>query len=140
MSDVAEFSIRKLSDIVSARRHGRKLCRSMGFDEVDVARIVTAISELCDLLFQETKQGTIRITKVEEADRIGLEVSIRDIQANLPEMTQWLRGEYAESLGLHRCLSNLKLLMDEITMKTGEKLLIMMKIWKKAEPVLKTSP
>lgn len=73
-----EFSISSEGDIVTARRIVRNAALQLGFRQTDVARIVTAASELAPNIFRYAGSGVMRLRKVEDANRVAMELQFID--------------------------------------------------------------
>ncbi|CAM5188069.1 Serine/threonine-protein kinase RsbT OS=Ureibacillus acetophenoni OX=614649 GN=SAMN05877842_111148 PE=4 SV=1 [Ureibacillus acetophenoni] len=67
MENILEININTEWDIIIARQIARETSKSIGFDTVDQARIVTAISEIAKNIFLYAEEGKIRIEKIVNA-------------------------------------------------------------------------
>ncbi|CAM5206729.1 Serine/threonine-protein kinase RsbT OS=Ureibacillus acetophenoni OX=614649 GN=SAMN05877842_111148 PE=4 SV=1 [Ureibacillus acetophenoni] len=67
MENILEININTEWDIITARQIARETSKSIGFDTVDQARIVTAISEIAKNIFLYAEEGKIRIEKIVNA-------------------------------------------------------------------------
>jgi serine/threonine-protein kinase RsbT len=109
------IKVKNVRDIITARRQGRMICQELGFNDMDQARIVTAISEIASTICEQAKEGTVYIESVEEADRIGLRVRIEDILPSVPDLYQLIEEDTTSNSGISNGLMNGKLLMDDFT-------------------------
>jgi serine/threonine-protein kinase RsbT len=91
------------------------ICQELGFNDIDQARIVTAISEIASNICEQAKEGTVYIESVEEADRIGLRVRIEDILPSVPNLYKLIEEDTTSNSGISNGLMNGKLLMDDFT-------------------------
>lgn len=107
-------------DIVVARQSGRDLAKSLGFGEVDQARITTAISELARNIYLYAKQGEIEVSPVYEGDKVGIKIISRDNGPGIKDVLKALEDGYSTSGGLGAGLPGVKRLMDEFAIESGE--------------------
>ncbi|WP_027414844.1 anti-sigma regulatory factor [Aneurinibacillus terranovensis] len=107
-------------DIVVARQTGRDLAKSLGFGEVDQARITTAISELARNIYLYAKTGKIELRKASEGDKVGIQIISRDNGPGIKDVMKALEDGYSTSGGLGAGLPGVKRLMDEFTIETSE--------------------
>jgi serine/threonine-protein kinase RsbT len=111
----AIVKVNNVRGIIAARRQGRMICQELGFNDIDQARIVTAISEIASHICEQAKEGTVYIESVEEADRIGLKVRIEDILPSVPDLYKLIKEDTTSNSGISNGLMNGKLLMDDFT-------------------------
>src|SRR5215813_6938500 len=77
-SPSGEVSIRAEGDIVVARRSVRDAATQLGFGQTDVARIVTAASELARNVYRYAGEGVMRWRSLEQDGRVAIEVQFLD--------------------------------------------------------------
>lgn len=107
------FQINYEWDIVYIRSEVREMARTMGFDELDQARIVQSVSELARNVVQYADNGTISVDAVEEDSRTGLRILVQDTGpgiTNFEEITKGKRPAFGETSGLQ----HVDMLMDEM--------------------------
>jgi serine/threonine-protein kinase RsbT len=107
-------------DIVVARQSGRDLAKSLGFGEVDQARITTAISELARNIYLYAKQGEIEVSPVYEDDKVGIKIVSRDNGPGIKDVMKALEDGFSTSGGLGAGLPGVKRLMDEFSIESSE--------------------
>ncbi|WP_047150579.1 anti-sigma regulatory factor [Aneurinibacillus tyrosinisolvens] len=107
-------------DIVVARQSGRDLAKSLGFGEVDQARITTAISELARNIYLYAKKGEIELAALSEGDRVGIQIISRDNGPGIRDVMKALEDGYSTSGGLGAGLPGVKRLMDEFSIESSE--------------------
>jgi serine/threonine-protein kinase RsbT len=107
-------------DIVVARQSGRDLAKSLGFGEVDQARITTAISELARNIYLYAKKGEIELASLSEGDRVGIQIISRDNGPGIKDVMKALEDGYSTSGGLGAGLPGVKRLMDEFSIESSE--------------------
>ncbi|WCK53691.1 anti-sigma regulatory factor [Aneurinibacillus sp. Ricciae_BoGa-3] len=107
-------------DIVVARQTGRDLAKSLGFGEVDQARITTAISELARNIYLYAKKGEIELSSVYEDDKVGIRIMSRDEGPGIKDVVRALEDGYSTSGGLGAGLPGVKRLMDVFSIESAE--------------------
>lgn len=106
-------------DIVTARQAGRELCRSLGFNVVDLTRITTAISELARNIILYAGTGTISISTINNSDMVGIEIIAQDEGPGIADVQKALTDGFSASNGLGAGLPGVRRLMDEFEIKSG---------------------
>lgn len=106
-------------DIVTARQAGRELCRSLGFNVVDLTRITTAISELARNIILYAGTGTISISTINNSDMVGIEIIAQDEGPGIADVQKALTDGFSTSNGLGAGLPGVRRLMDEFEIKSG---------------------
>ncbi len=105
-------------DIVTARQVGRKEAKSIGFDMIAQAKIITAISELARNIYLYAEQGKIHITKITKESSVGICIIASDSGPGIPNVELVLQEGYSTSQGLGAGLPGVKRLMDEFEIET----------------------
>ncbi|MGX9136233.1 anti-sigma regulatory factor [Rummeliibacillus sp. JY-2-4R] len=105
-------------DIVTARQLGRKKAKSIGFDMIAQAKIITAISELARNIYLYAEQGKIHITKITKGSSVGICIIASDSGPGIPNVELVLQEGYSTSQGLGAGLPGVKRLMDEFDIET----------------------
>lgn len=103
-------------DIINARRTGRDFVRRIGFNEIDQARITTAISELARNIYLYANKGKIYFTKVNKQSRLGVCVCAVDQGPGIADIRRVMEDGYSTSGGLGLGLPAVKRLMDEFNL------------------------
>ena len=107
------------ADVFKARRVGREMAHSLGFDEIGAGEIETAISELAtNLVKHRAKNGEIILIPLNDEGGVGIEVRSEDEGPGIKniEMAMKEGGSTAGTLGIG--LSGVKRFMDEFSIES----------------------
>lgn len=107
------------TDVLRAIKIGRVMAQSIGFDEIGVGQIETAVSELAtNLIKHRAKNGEIILKLLNDKGRIGIEVRSEDEGPGIKNITLAMKegGSTAGTLGIG--LSGVKRLMDEFLIES----------------------
>ncbi len=107
------------TDVLRARRIGREMAQNIGFDEIGVGEIETAISELAtNLVKHRAKNGEIILIPLNDKGMIGIEVRSEDEGPGIKNTALAMKegGSTAGTLGIG--LSGVKRLMDEFLIES----------------------
>lgn len=117
MKSLLEITINAESDIIAARQIARETSNTIGFDKVDQARIVTAISEIAKNIIMYAHIGLIKIEIIEKENKKGISIKaidrgpgIVDIKSALDESN--LKGLGAGLPGVRRLMDSLEIESD----------------------------
>ena len=126
-----ERPIKTEGDIVAARRTIRDAAAAIGFGQTDVARIVTASSELARNVFRYAGEGTMRWKGLAQSDRVGIEVVFADHGPGIPDIAMAMREGYSTGGGMGMGLPGAKRLMDEMEIQSaaGEGTRVTLRKW-----------
>lgn len=119
MENILEININTEWDIITARQIARETSKSIGFDTVDQARIVTAISEIAKNIFLYAEEGKIRIEKIvnaKNADEKGISITAIDNGPGIIDIKSVL--DESNSKGLGAGLPGVKRLMDSLEIQS----------------------
>jgi serine/threonine-protein kinase RsbT len=100
-------------DIVHIRSEAREIAREIGFDELDQARIVQAISELARNVIHHAEKGMVTLSEVEEEGRKGLKIRVQDLGPGIPNFKELMQGA-GQAVGETSGLKSVDVLMDEM--------------------------
>jgi serine/threonine-protein kinase RsbT len=119
-------------DIVTARQEGRLLASQLGFSSSEQVLIATAISEAARNIIQYAGKGTIQLRSVDEGNKEGILIIVRDSGPGITNIDQAMMDGYSSSGGLGLGLSGMKRLMSELEIisETGKGTTLIMKRWK----------
>lgn len=119
-------------DIMAARQASRALGAELGFSNLDMTFVATAISELARNILQYAGHGVVVISPIEQGTRKGIQVIIQDEGPGIPDLDQALQDGYSTSNGLGLGLPGSRRLMDEfqIISTVGKGTKITMSKWK----------
>jgi|GEM_PF-136844 len=118
-------------DIVTVRKTVRDKAGLLGFNPIDVTRIVTAASELARNIVRYAGSGLMNWRVIEIGDRLGLELSFEDQGPGIEDLEQALEPGFTTSGGLGLGLPGAKRLMDEMEIKSqkGRGTRVMIRKW-----------
>ena len=114
-----EFRISTESDIVTARRLVREAAVAVGFEIVDVTRIVTAASELTRNIYHYAGTGLMRWRTLHQGEKVGLELVFEDQGPGIADLAQAMEMGFSTGKGLGLGLPGAKRLMDEMTVESA---------------------
>lgn len=108
-------------DIVSARQHGRTLAAEMGFSRPDQALIATAISELARNIMNYAGLGEIRLERVEQRGKSGLQITALDEGPGIANIEEAMTDGFSTGASLGLGLPGTRRIVDdfEITSTLG---------------------
>ncbi len=119
MKNILEVNINTEWDIITARQIARETSKTIGFDTVDQARIVTAISEIAKNIFLYAQAGQIIIEKVENAKNVaekGISITAIDNGPGILDIKSVL--DESNTKGLGAGLPGVKRLMDSLEIQS----------------------
>ncbi len=121
LEDRKVIPIRTVSDIVTARQHGRELALQSGFSETESTLIATIISELARNIVLYAQSGEIALQKAVGGDRHhrGIIIISKDNGPGIPDVQRALVGGYSTSGGLGLGLCGVRRMVDEFYIDTG---------------------
>ena len=100
------------ADIVAARRAGRSMAETLGFQGADLTVIATAISELSRNIVKYAGHGEIVLWHDQNGRGPGIAVQARDQGPGIADLALAMQDGYSTSLGLGLGLPGAKRLMD----------------------------
>jgi len=112
------IQIETSTDIVRVRRKVREIATTLGFSITDVARIVTAASELARNIVQFAGSGVMQWTILRRNELIGIQLIFVDKGPGIPDVELAMREGYSSGNGLGMGLPGVKKLMDEMEVKS----------------------
>jgi serine/threonine-protein kinase RsbT len=131
---VDEFRIALVSetDLIAARREGRRLATELGFSATEATLVATAISEVGRNILIHAGEGIIIITPINEKGRLGLSVVAEDEGPGIADLEAAMRDGYSTGGGFGFGLPGARRLMDqfEIVSAKGEGTTVTMKKWR----------
>jgi serine/threonine-protein kinase RsbT len=125
------IKVRGDADVVSARVGGRLLAVDLGFLMSDIVAIATSISEVARNIVRYAESGTVELTQLSDAGRIGIQVVARDEGPGIADIATAMRDGYSTGNGLGLGLPGCQRLMDEleITSDRGVGTTVVMRKW-----------
>jgi serine/threonine-protein kinase RsbT len=115
VADVVLVRVAADADIVTARQVGRQMADELGFSATDSTLLATAISEIARNITNYAGSGEVRISIVERAGRVGIEVVASDEGPGIADVERALQDGYTTGSGLGLGLPGARRLMDEFT-------------------------
>jgi serine/threonine-protein kinase RsbT len=118
-ADSGEVRIEAEADIAVARRAVREVAMQIGFGATEIARIVTAASELGRNVHKYAGNGVMRWRAVAAGEKAGLELRFEDQGPGISDVNDALREGFTTGGGLGMGLPGAKRLMDEMEIETA---------------------
>ncbi|HEX9781865.1 MAG TPA: ATP-binding SpoIIE family protein phosphatase [Opitutaceae bacterium] len=109
-----------LSDIGRAQRVAKEMATALGFDELRGEEIVLAASELASNLIRHARRGTLTMTPVTDAGRIGMQVESLDSGPGIADVEQALTDGFSTGSGLGYGLGAVNRLMDTLDISSQQ--------------------
>lgn len=131
MADEQVVAVRTQVDIVVARQTGRQMAAALGFFGADLTLIATAISEIARNLIEHAGEGMVRIARVHNGIREGLQVTVTDQGPGIADIARAMEDGYSTGQGLGLGLPGARRLMDEFELQSqiGKGTRIVMRKW-----------
>jgi serine/threonine-protein kinase RsbT len=128
-----EVGIKTEGDIVVTRRTLREAAVHLGFAQTDVARIVTAGSELARNVYKYAREGVMRWHIVRNNDRVAIEVQFLDRGPGIKDIDLALQEGYSTGGGMGMGLPGVKRLVDELEIASvvGEGTTVTLRKWRR---------
>jgi len=128
-----EVPITGEGDIVIARRAVRGVAMELGFTHTDVARIVTAASELARNVFRYAEKGVMRWSSVQRGGRTAIELRFVDRGPGIADVQLALTEGYSTGGGLGMGLPGAKRLVDELEIESsaGQGTTVTLRKWRR---------
>jgi serine/threonine-protein kinase RsbT len=119
------------ADIVVARQKGRAFAAEIGFTQVDLTLIATAISELTRNIVEYAKKGDVIIRSTQNGTKKGIEIIAHDDGPGIPDIALAMQDGYSSRKSLGLGLPGTKRLMDEfdIISRSGDGTTVTIKKW-----------
>ncbi len=119
------------SDIVNARTAARELAHRVGFEEIDVVLIATAVSEAARNIVEHANRGEIILSTLQHGKDKGLEIVAQDKGPGIAHVAEALQHGYSTTRELGLGLPGMKRLMDEfhIVSRVGSGTKVTMRKW-----------
>ncbi len=123
--------IRSDTDIVTAREQGRVLAGKIGFSQVELTVIATAISEIARNIVEHAKSGEMVFTGCQHGPKQGIQIIAMDKGPGIPDVARAMQDEFSTGKGLGLGLPGSKRLMDELEIQSqpGQGTTVTMRKW-----------
>jgi serine/threonine-protein kinase RsbT len=106
-------------DVADVRRQARDFAVALGFRSAASYRLATAVSELAhNLHFHAYPGGSIRLSRLAEDDRIGIEIVALDAGPGIPDLGLAMRDGYSTNRGLGAGLPGVLRLADDFAIES----------------------
>jgi serine/threonine-protein kinase RsbT len=134
MSDDQLVPIRGEPDILAARRVARQLATRLGFSDIQLIEIATAISEIARNTLLYAREGEMHVAVVQQGRLQGVRVVARDHGPGIPDVAAAMNDGFSTGGGLGLGLPGAKRLMDsfDIASTPGSGTTITMTKWKRS--------
>lgn len=119
MSDEQAVLIRAEPDILAARRAARQLATHIGFTDIQLIELATAISEIARNTLVYAKEGEMRVAVVKEGGRVGVRVVASDRGPGIADVEVAMGDGYSTGGGLGLGLPGAKRLMDGFDVRSS---------------------
>jgi RNA polymerase sigma factor (sigma-70 family) len=134
-SAVVRIPVATDADVVAARKAGRELAAEIGFGPTDGTLIATAISEVTRNIVKFAGTGEVRLTRVEEPTRTGVQVVARDAGPGIADPELAMTDGHSTYGGLGLGLPGCRRLMDDFALESaaGEGTTVTMCKWRRTD-------
>ena len=116
---VTRVPVSRDADVVLARQTGRELAAEAGFSATDGTVIATAISEITRNIVKFAGTGEVRLCRLDEPGRAGIEVVARDAGPGIADVELAVTDGHSTYGGLGLGLPGCRRLMDEFVLESG---------------------
>lgn len=113
MENQTVITITSVSDIITAREHGKVIGKSIGFEITDLTIIATIISELARNILLYAKQGEILLGTTHQHNRTGIVIIAQDKGPGIADISLAMTDGYSTRSGLGLGLPGVRRLTDE---------------------------
>jgi anti-sigma regulatory factor (Ser/Thr protein kinase)/serine/threonine protein phosphatase PrpC len=119
------------SDISRAIVDASQVAQSLGFDAPAVNKIATATSELARNIIKYADSGEILIRKAIDADKVGIEIVVRDHGPGIADVDSAMQDHYSSSGTLGLGLPGVRRMMDDFEIQTeiGRGTMVTIRAW-----------
>ncbi|MGH8174981.1 MAG: ATP-binding protein [Steroidobacter sp.] len=114
-TDIEVLPLQSGEDIVKARQVVRARATALGFSLVEQTKVVTAASELARNAVTYGGGGEVRIQRLLQNSRSGLQLTFEDRGPGIPDIELAMKDGYTTGTGLGLGLSGAKKLSHEFT-------------------------
>lgn len=101
------------SDIVAARQTGRELASELGFSQIDLTLIATAISEIARNIVLYADKGEVVFSLVQNGSRVGILIVATDQGPGIRDVELAMQHGYSTMNSLGLGLPGARRMMDE---------------------------
>lgn len=112
------ININKEDDIVLARKLVRKLGEGVGFTPLNLARLLTSVSELSRNIYRYAGNGVIELELLKEKIKTGIKITAADDGPGIKDLNQALTKGYSSSGTLGAGLPGVQKMVDEFSIES----------------------
>jgi anti-sigma regulatory factor (Ser/Thr protein kinase)/serine/threonine protein phosphatase PrpC len=108
---------------------------SLGFAAADRAEIALVVTELASNVVQHASGGTVRLSRIEAPERIGIQIESEDNGPGISDLEQAITDGYSTAGGLGTGLGTVNRFMDELAAysRAGRGVRIVCQRWVRAQ-------
>jgi serine/threonine-protein kinase RsbT len=106
-------------DIIFARKMVRKLGESVNLTQVNLARVITSVSELSRNIYQFAGKGFIELEIIREQSKTGIRITANDDGPGIEDIKQASKKGYSSIGTLGAGIPGVQNMMDEFTIKSS---------------------
>jgi serine/threonine-protein kinase RsbT len=119
MSSELRRSIRSEMDVRLVVLESTRFSQDAGFDETPSRMIATAVSELARNILKYAGSGQLRLQRVEEQGRRGVEIEVSDHGPGIPDVDAAMSDHFSSGGTLGLGLPGVKRMMDEFSLESS---------------------
>ena len=116
---IAEISVTNDEDVVFARQKVRLLAQELGISMLDQTRLITAVSELARNIVMHAKSGTVLVSRIHDANRVGVQVIFKDQGPGLVDIRKCQIEGFSTVGALGLGLPGARRLVDAFQIESG---------------------
>jgi serine/threonine-protein kinase RsbT len=131
MPEEIHVAINSESDIITARQKGREVALGLGFGNMDLTLLATAISEVARNIVKYAGRGEIVVWTAVRIGGEGIVVQARDKGPGIADLEMAMRDGFSTGNGLGLGLPGARRLVDEFEIQSspGEGTVVTLKKW-----------
>ena len=119
MTVALRHSIRNEMDVRRVVLESTRFSQEVGFDETPSRMIATAVSELARNILKYAGSGQIRLRRVEEQGRRGIEIEVSDHGPGIEDVDAAMSDHFSSGGTLGLGLPGVKRMMDEFSLESS---------------------
>lgn len=118
-ANAVRVAIRRESDIVAARREGRRLGLQLGFSATELTLLTAAITEVARNIVVYAQTGELWLELLSDGARRGLKVTARDEGPGIADVPSALRDGVSSIGNMGLGLPGARRVVDELTVDSA---------------------
>jgi serine/threonine-protein kinase RsbT len=119
MSAELRRSIRNEMDVRRVVLESTRFSQELGFDETPSRMIATAVSELARNILKYAGSGKLRLQRVEEQGRRGIDIEVSDHGPGIENLDAAMSDHFSSGGTLGLGLPGVKRMMDEFSLESS---------------------